>query len=325
MDHQPVAGKRRTAVRSAGLILAGLVASSVSLLPSPADASGVYQWRDADGRLHFGDAPPEQDTAKNLSERYDNSLPFRIVIEGVDYKVPASVREHISISVKKIFTIYRQALGEMPKQRRDFRIVIYGNEADFRRYQRQVAPVLENAAGFYNNQTNQITTWGMAEAQLLALVTHEASHAISNTNEHWVPTWLNEGLAEYFEGMHVFGLSAEVHANRYWLNVLTHQGYTRRPPDLRRYLAVSHEQWYRGDGDDGTLAYATSWSLVYFLMDSRQGRDLLKALLERTRASPLPLMDSADFIDQRWPGGLAAFTEAWRAWLAGDTANRHRY
>lgn len=296
----------------------------LGLLIGAANAE-IYQWRDADGKLHFGDAPPDRQEAEDLSERYDNRLPFQVIIEGVDYRIPPSVRNHINVSVRKIFAIYEQALGVELNQEQDFRIVIYGTEAAFRQYQRQVAPVLENASGFYNGSTNQITTWGMPEPQLLAVITHEASHAISASEGRWIPTWLNEGLAEYFEGMRVSGLGAEVYTQRYWLTRLKTAGYHQQDPQLQRYLTVDHEGWYQADGGDGALSYATSWSLVFFLMDSDEGRELLKQVLNRARLTPMPLRDSAGYIARRWPGGLAALTEAWQQWLAGVEQDRHRF
>ena len=319
MDLRTVARQGCHHCRQAGLIALLLCLTAVAW------AGDIFQWRDADGKLHFGDAPPDQEQVEDVSDRYDAGLPFRVIIEGVNYRVPPAVRDHINISVRKIFTIYRQALGVSFDQRQDFRIVIYGSESEFRQYQQQVAPVLENASGFYNSSNNQITTWGMPEPQLLALVTHEAIHAISASEGRWIPTWLNEGLAEYFEGMHVFGLSAEIHTHRYWLRLLKRAGYQSRDPNLGRYLTVDHADWYRADGGDGSLSYATSWSLVYFLMDSQQGRSLLEAILTRARMTPMPLTDSAGFIDRRWPGGLAALTREWQAWLASVEQDRHRY
>ena len=318
MGKRHLVRKRPAAFAAAGL---SLLLASASL-----PAAGIYQWRDADGNLHFGDAPPEQEQAADLSSQYDNSLPFDVVIEGVDYGLPNALRDRIAVSVRKIFTIYEQSLGVSHATDKEFRIVIYGTEAGYLAYQRKVAPLLKESSAFYNSQNNQITTWGMREDALLQVIIHECSHAIFGDQKRWIPTWLNEGLAEYFEPMHVFGLGAEIPAQQYWLRTLRQASYHRQPaPDLLRYLNAGHQDWYTANAGDSTLSYASSWSLVYFMMDSQTGRTVLKALLDRTLKSPVPLMDSAGFIDQRWPGGLSALRDDWQRWLASTESDRHRY
>lgn len=283
--------------------------------------AGVYQWRDAEGRVHFSDSAPAHAPSSNLTDQYDFSLPFEIVIEGIDYRLSSAVRERLTSHVRKIFAIYKQALEIDYPQSREFRIVIYGSETEYRRYQRQVAPVLENSAGFYNSRNNQITTWGMADSHLLRLITHEVSHAISASHGRFVPTWLNEGLAEYFEQIQVAGLGARVPVSDYWLTVLRRRGWAEQPPDLRSVLDAQHRDWYAANGPD-SLSYAASWSLVWFLMDSKQGRTLISNLLAQPH-HPEHINTSAE-IGAHWPGGLAGFTRDWSTWL-GKASGSHGY
>ena len=310
MDQRAVDRQGRLAGCAAALILVAGVAHA-----------GVYQWRDADGRVHFSDSAPAHAPSSNLTDQYDFSLPFEIVIDGIDYRISPVVRERLKTHVRKIFAIYQQALDIDYPQTREFRIVIYGDEAEYRRYQRQVAPILENASGFYNARTNQITTWGMADGHLLRLITHEVSHAISASHGRFVPTWLNEGLAEYFEQIDVAGLGARVPVSDHWLHVLKRRQMHRQPPDLRLVLDAQHQDWYAANSHDA-ISYATSWSLVWFLMDSQEGRALVRDLLARTH-NPASINTSA-LISTRWPGGLAAFTEDWRKWL-GKASGSHGY
>ena len=284
-------------------------------------AAGIYQWRDEQGRLHFGDAPAV-DNATDLSDQYDFTLPFDIVFEPVEYRVPPQVRDKLTTSISKIFTVYKQALEIDYPQNSEFRIRIYGSEQTYRSYQQKVAPILENAAAFYNGASNRITTWGMDERVLQQVVTHECSHAVSASGGRMIPIWLNEGLATYFETMQVAGQGVTVPLSAYWLQVLRKRGYTRQPPDLRLTLDSEHAQWYAANGADNQ-SYALSWSLVWFMMDSDQGRDILRQLLHRdaNRLSP----PSSRLIDQHWPGGFTGFSQDWQRWLRGARNDAHRY
>jgi hypothetical protein len=291
------------------------------LLAANASGNSIYQWRDADGRLHFGDRPPEAASTEDLSQRYDYSLPFSVVIEGINYSVPPPLRDKLSMSVVKIFSIYRQALGLEYPDSTEFRVMIYGSEQEFRTYQRSVAPVLENAAGFYNSASNQITTWAIPnERALIQLIVHECSHAISANNDHAIPSWLNEGLAEYFENLHLYGLTAEIPLDRQWLQVLQSMRISERAGHLGATIGAPYKQWYAANGPNN-LSYATSWSLVWYLMDSAPGRQLINRLL----TTPHPSADiSQQLIDQHWPGGFPALEQSWRHWLK-NAQGKHRY
>lgn len=312
MDGKSVGRQRRFASLATG----GLI-----LLAANAAGSSIYQWRDADGRLHFGDQPPQAAATEDLSQKYDYSLPFSLLIDGIGYSVPSPLRDRLSTSVVKIFSIYRQALDVDYPDSGEFRIMIYGSEADFRAYQQQVAPVLENAAGFYNSASNQITTWSIPnERALINLIVHECSHAISASNAHAIPSWLNEGLAEYFENLQVHGLSADIPLDQHWLKTLRARGISEQPGHLEATIRAPYKQWYAANGPDN-LSYATSWSLVWYLMDSAEGRKLLNRLL--TTAHP-DANFSKQLIDQQWAGGFNALEQSWRQWLK-NAQGKHRY
>lgn len=284
----------------------------------------VYKWRDDDGNLHFGDEPPSSTRSEDLSERYNTELPFALKFETVNYALPGDLRNRLSVTVKKIFAIYREALNLEYDPKRAFRIVLHGNRSTFRGYQQRHAPRLENPAGFYNGATNQITALAVENKRALtALITHECSHAVSASGDTYVPIWLNEGLAEYFSRMRVRGRTAEIPLARRFLRTLKRRNFHRDPPDLREHVNATPDAWQQANGADN-LSYSLSWSLVYFLMDSEQGRALVRTLLQRARTSPLPLRDSAAVIERNWEGGLAGLTRAWQQWLR-DAEGQHRY
>lgn len=309
-------GRKR---RLAGPALCGLTL----LLCAPAGAE-VYKWRDSAGRLHFTDEPPAGQQAEDLSGQYDFSLPFSINIRTVDYAMPADLKNRLGVAVRRIFTIYERRLEMEYRREQDFEIVIYGNEATFRSYQRKVAPRLENPIGFYNAANNRISAMAVpSERALLGLITHECSHAVSASNGRYVPIWLNEGLAEYFSRMQLYGLTAEIPVSRHWLGLLRRRGYQHRAPDLADHVNALPPAWQQANGPDNH-SYALSWSLVYFLMGSDRGRELIHVLLKRAEASSRPLLDSAAMIQRQWPGGLTAFTREWQTWLS-DAGGKHRY
>ena len=319
MDHRTVGRERRTVTGSSGFLSGALLL--LWLAPVMAPASSLYRWQDADGRWHFSDRVPEQQQVDDLSERYRQPDAPDIRIETRDYALSPALRQRLELSITRIFAIYRQALAVSPATDTPFDILLYGDAEAYRAYARATAPQLENPAGFFNGQTGRITALALPDHDaLLRLITHECSHAISATQGGYVPIWLNEGLAEYFSQLQLYGMAADVPVADHWLRQLRQQPLA--PDTLRRTINAAPRDWQAAAGNG--YSYAVSWSLVWFLMDSAEGRTLLRALLARVADDPRPLMHSAEFIDHHWPGGFSALEQAWRQWLP-RAHGRHRY
>ncbi len=311
MGERHLGRKRHLAVITAALLIS---------LFSPLTAGTIYRWVDDQGNVHFGDNPPDKNRASDLSADYDFSLPFRVLIEGIQYEVPVSLQQRLEVHVSKIFSIYRHALAIEYSPSQDFQIHLYGDPFAYQAHQREVAPVLENAAGFYNPETNRVSARVTSDlADLLRLVTHECSHAVTMQNGGNVPIWLNEGLAEYFAALNVYGLTAEVSVTGRWLYMT--RNLSMSLDDFRTLLDASYQSWYRNDGGVGR-SYGPSWAITFFLMESATGRALIKDILAmQTSGSPVA---SSSIIEQRWPQGMAGLHYSWQRWLEGTIAP-HRY
>lgn len=304
------------------MLLSALLSAMMAGSLQAGQAGSIHQWRDAEGRLHFGDKPPEHAGAEDISQRYAIQLPFDINIEGVDHRVSPRLRQRLEVSVTQIFAIYRQALNIDYAPGQSFDIHLYADRDSFTRHQRRVAPMLENPIGFYNALSNRITAWAIPDQEaLLALVTHECSHAVIASYSLFVPIWLNEGLAEYFARLHVHGLSAEVPVAEHWLARL--RNATPGQENFLALLEAPPQRWYAANDAQGS-SYALSWSVVWFLMDSAEGRQLIRTILDASRERRAHDLDSRALIDQHWDGGSAGLYRDWRAWLP-RAQGRHRY
>lgn len=300
--------------------LAGISAGLLIALLPLLSTSAVYRWVDDQGNIHFGDNPPDKDRASDLSQNYDFSLPFRVLIEGIQYEVPVSLQQRLEVHVSKIFTIYRQALAIEYNPSQDFEIHLYGDPGAYQAYQRKVAPVLENAAGFYSLENNRISARVSSNlADLLRLITHECSHAVTMQNGRNVPIWLNEGLAEYFAGLNVYGLTAEAGIAQRWLRMT--RNLSMGLDDFRNLVDADYRAWYWNDGGVGR-SYGPSWAITFFLMESAAGRALIRDILAMQTSDAS--VASSSIIEQRWPQGIAGLHHSFRRWLEGNPGP-HRY
>ena len=104
----------------------------------------------------------------------------------------------------------------------------------------------------------RLDTWGQGAHEL---VYHEYIHSILHLNAHWLPVWLDEGMAEFYA----------------YTRFLQHEIYIGAPTERYRtivskslipietLIAVDHRSPYYHDEDKIQMFYAESWGLVHFM------------------------------------------------------------
>ncbi len=136
-------------------------------------------------------------------------------------------------------------------------------------------PDLPHRRAFFLANGTQRVVYTFFGDRLEEDVRHEATHALLHVAIGDIPLWLDEGLAEYFEGSSRDGLNAE-HLARLPADV--DGGWS---PDLARLEGLkSVRQMSPRD-------YRESWAWVHYLLnDSRANKAALLAYLADLRASP---------------------------------------
>jgi tetratricopeptide (TPR) repeat protein len=114
-------------------------------------------------------------------------------------------------------------------------------------------------------------------------VYHEYTHTLLHANFQWLPTWLDEGLAEFYGNSRFEGSKTYVGAPSVRVQLL------RQKTLIKLDELISENPWvkFSNDQDGRDLFYAESWALVHYLMMSPemgQGQKInqfYKALLNR--------------------------------------------
>jgi len=93
-----------------------------------------------------------------------------------------------------------------------------------------------------------------------ALVYHEYTHSILHMNAHWLPTWLDEGLAEFYG-------YTRFESHKILLGAPTDRHFDQERPliPLKTLLEVTPRSPYYHDADKANLFYFESWALVHYL------------------------------------------------------------
>lgn len=137
----------------------------------------------------------------------------------------------------------------------------------------------------------------------LSIVLHEASHIIMASLFGQTPLWLNEGFAEFNERLTITGQQKQVKPSSYYWRLLSSE-----QSDIKLW-DFDHQRFYQLD--DKTLNYATSWALVYFLL--QRSPDTFQAILLQLLEKPCVKLDMPAIITQHYPN-YSQFLKDWQQW-----------
>jgi hypothetical protein len=130
-----------------------------------------------------------------------------------------------------------------------------------------------NMAGYFHHGWDKnfalirLDTFGGNGAK--EVVYHEYSHTIQHLNSHWLPAWLDEGMAEFYGYTRFEGHKIYLGAPTMRVRMLR----SRAPDPIEKILTTTHQSpLYASE-----FFYAESWVLVHFLIygpDMKGGKKL---------------------------------------------------
>jgi len=94
------------------------------------------------------------------------------------------------------------------------------------------------------------------------VVYHEYVHTLLHSNFRWLPTWLDEGMAEFYGNTKFEGKKSFVGAP----STRVYHLRDRQFIPLETLFTVNPWVYYRGKEDEIATFYAESWALVHFLV-----------------------------------------------------------
>jgi tetratricopeptide (TPR) repeat protein len=108
-----------------------------------------------------------------------------------------------------------------------------------------------------------------------SIVYHEYTHLLMSKAEEWLPLWLNEGLAEFYQNTDIHDKDLALgQPSRENLQLLRY--YPILP--LPVLFTVDHKSPYYHEENKGSIFYAESWALTHYL--------LIKDIKEKTQHLP---------------------------------------
>jgi len=95
-----------------------------------------------------------------------------------------------------------------------------------------------------------------------ATIYHEYTHFILSHDQEWMPVWLNEGLAEFYQTTEIHDKNVELGRPSVENIMLLRQN---RLLPLATLFAVDHNSPYYHEENKGSIFYAESWALTHYL------------------------------------------------------------
>jgi tetratricopeptide (TPR) repeat protein len=152
-------------------------------------------------------------------------------------------------------------------------VVVFKNDETFRPFKPLYQGRPAEVAGYFQSSDDAAyiaLTAGWRETNPHAVIFHEYVHALMSRASPPLPTWLNEGVAEYYSAFEVTG-----GGKRVWLGkaITSHVRLLRESGllPLRTLFAVDQASPFYNEADKKSVFYAESWALVHYLLHGDGG------------------------------------------------------
>lgn len=269
-------------------------------------------------------------TAPALTRDTSHLPAIRFITRGPALK--AATKKYLTRGIHFMYKFYITQFGYAFPEDLTVVIRVFGDNRAYKAYTSHVTTSpISSHVGLYIYDTQEIVVWKGANTALFKqIVFHEVSHLLLRSRSRFCPRWLSEGLSEYFEGLDLSAAVPVVHPQRRKDKRLKQLLKAGKLPALGAYLARTDQQWSQRD-NTSPMPRTLAWSLVYFLMDSEQGRRRLRewlAYYQRRPDAPARLVSLVNILPG--PGSVAPpgpemvlkLEKRWHWWLV-QPKNRH--
>lgn len=234
----------------------------------------IYLWEDENGIRHFSDAPPKVGNYEVLNYAGEKVLDYFSLDLNTE-SLPYDFNQKLTVKLNKLFALYGKLLDTSSLKKVDINLQVVASKTAYQSIQKAHNMAIGNQSnGFYSYGTNKAYLLFTNNEQTMKTATHEATHAINRAIIGYSHKWLNEGLAEYSEGIRVSGQVANIYPNDSW---------TRNGRISEKILPLEHLFSARSKEWNGKLRqrlYASSWAFIYFMMENTNRKTMLAKIID---------------------------------------------
>lgn len=194
-------------------------------------------------------------------------------------------------------------------------VVVFKNDDSYRPFKPN-----ENTAGYFqpgpdvNYITLKLTKELRSEQDPFTIIFHEYTHLLVKNTSGNVPTWFNEGLAEYYSTFSITDDQKVVMGRPIASHVYLLRENKMLP--LRTLFQVDQKSPYYNERDKQSIFYAESWTLMHYLILGNDGQRMtqLGKFIELLSAS-VPMEQA---FQQAFAMGFESMEKELRAYIQRD-------
>lgn len=239
-----------------------------------------------------------------------------VVIEDVDSRLSQNEKLEVEEILDEVYLFHSQHLPLEPHIK--IRLRAYSSSAKYSSFERRIG--IGGSAGVYLPREHMAAV-NLEYKGYLGTVIHEGQHFILGSAFKWAPAWINEGFSEYIETATVSGHRVTAHRHARNLRIVLALREAGRLPALKTYFALSNRQWQGLDRPPAHGPRAIAWSLVYFLLDSEEGKTVFGTLIGRLARGD---GKTNGLLDEIYPGGLSQLEADYHSFL-DDTPDEQQF
>ncbi len=184
--------------------------------------------------------------------------------------------DHIEAQLQSVSDQLQNQLG-IEGSDQAIELVLFRSQSNYHKYLAEKLPeALERRAVFFrNDDVSQIYVWN--SRWLMVDLRHEITHVRLHQHLPFLPLWIDEGLAEYFE------TNADEHGASSRREAVLWKSRLGFPPRLEHLEQLNAATVMQGDD------YRNSWAWISFLLHHNTAtRDLLRSYLEEIHSGGVP-------------------------------------
>lgn len=184
-------------------------------------------------------------------------------------------------------------------------IRIFSSKKKYIAYKKMISAEAESTSGFFDTAQNELIIY--KDDDYLDTILSVTQHFILGTDYNTLPKLIIKGLDEFYEKAHVEYGEAYIKDQNTKAKQLKQWLRLKQMPPLTLTLTATDNDWEELNTFPERPFSAMSWAIVYFLMNTLEGREVLSSAIKEL--TEYPNKELVNVLDALYLGGLNRLEE----------------
>ncbi|WP_079254109.1 DUF4124 domain-containing protein [Endozoicomonas arenosclerae] len=292
------------------------------LLISLSSIAKIYSWVDEKGVRHYSSHAKSAD-AKEVNVDVPDSNWQKMDIKIIDIGFDLTDQEHqrIQRDVNTVYQFFDKKLFFDIYKTVPVSIRIFGSKEDYVNYNlrhqdlsAQSKSTTVHTLGRYLPKTNEILVYQHKNRdRTFSTIKHEVSHAITDTLTPFVPSWLNEGVAENMETIGIQKDSLFIGSHRTNLYNLRRYDSDDKLLAIKDFMSLTSRDWRKQNRNTDYALQIQAGEFTRMLLSSPTGLNFISRLMHNYKRGDRTI--AYYLVDDEYFGGLGTLESKWSLWV----------